>query len=124
MPATIIADRRDDDRPHAETVDEGGGERRDQPEQSKPHRKRDRDLLRAPAELLLERLDDDARRAHRARRRQHDEEGRSRDHPAVIEIPLGHRRGEPVGKRERRELPLRLGSVLNSRLRYRHLKLQ
>src|ERR1700677_4810935 len=44
--------------------------------------------------------------------------------PAVIEMPSSHRRGEPIGKRKRRELPLRLGSVLNSRPRYRHLKLR
>ena len=117
-------DRRNDDRPHAEAVDEGGGEWRDQPVESEPHRKGDRDLGGAPAELLFERLEDDARRAHCSRRRQHDEKGRSRDDPAVVEVPRGHRAGERVRKREGRGFPLRLSTILYSRPRYRHRQLQ
>ena len=64
-------------------------------------------------------------RAHRSSRRQHDEEGRSRDGPAIVEVPRRHRRGERVGQGERRELPLRQrrGRKPPGRRRCGHLQL-
>ena len=49
--------------------------------------KADGNVRRAPAELLFERSDEDARRAHRAGVRQHDEEGRARHDPPIEDIP-------------------------------------
>ena len=52
MPSAIVAHRRDDDRPDAEAVDEGGRKRRHQPEERDAQGEREGDIGGAPAEFL------------------------------------------------------------------------
>ena len=73
-----------DHRPHAEPVDEGGGERPISPNSAR-RTASGGDLGRAPAEFPLERHDHHARRAHRPGRRQHGEEGGGDDDPPVVD---------------------------------------
>ena len=94
------ADRGDDDEPDAEAVDQGRGERRNQAEKRKADGEGRGNVGSAPAELLFERSDQDARRAHRAGVRQHDEERRARHDPAVKNSAPAERRREAVRERE------------------------
>ena len=111
-------DRRDDDRADAEAVDERRGEGGDQAIDRKANGEGGRDVRGAPAEFLLQRPDEDARRAHDAGVRQHHEKGRADDRPAVEDFSRAEGRGEAVRQRQRRG-PCGLdGTCCGDRLRH------
>ncbi len=85
-PLPIRAMREDDDLADAEIVHEGGGEGTHQAEEDQPHGERGGDLRGFPAELVLQRLDEDAGRAHGAGGHQHGEEGGGDDHPSIVDV--------------------------------------
>ena len=80
-------ERTRDDPPHAEAFDQGGGERCAEAEAEEVERDRETDRLVTPAELLVERHEEDA--GGRAKARGHDErdEADRDDHPRVPPLP-------------------------------------
>ena len=80
----------------AVAVHQRGRERRHQPEQDEADRQRRGDFGGGPAKFLLQRHDEDARRADRAGGDQRGEEGDADHHPAVMDIAAGERGCEPV----------------------------
>ncbi len=113
-PANDDRQRNQHHAPHAEAVHEGGGERPHAAEQQEPYRERAADIRRAPAELLLQRHDQDAGRPDRAGHDQHGEKSRAGDRPAIMNVA----RSQAVRKQGRQhQLSLRgpFGLALNDR---------
>jgi hypothetical protein len=67
-----------------------------QPEQQQPDRQRGGDVRSLPAEFLLQRQDEHARRTDGACRDQHGEECRAGDDPAIVDVAAGERGGKRV----------------------------
>src|SRR2546430_1319973 len=70
-------------------VQQGGRERRHQPEQNKTDRQRRGNLRGGPAELFLQRHDEHAGRADRAGADQRGKKGHTDHHPAVVDVAAG-----------------------------------
>ena len=70
-------------------VEQGGRERRHQPEQDEADRQRGGNFRGRPAEFMLQRDDEDAGRADGAGRDQRGQEGDADHHPAVVDIAAG-----------------------------------
>jgi len=80
----------------AVAIDQRGRERPHQAEQQQPDRERRGNVGRLPAELLLQRQDEHARRADRARGDQHGEKGRCDDHPAIVNVAARERSSQTI----------------------------
>ena len=109
----------DDDAAHAIALDQGGGERRHQPEQDKADRQRARNLSGVPAEFLGQRQDQRAGHADRAGGGQRGEEGDGDDHPAVMNAIAGKPQRKRVCQHQGAPSRIRLLRERRGRLKFR-----